>query len=83
MAVLNIRNLPDQVHTRLRLRAARHGRSMEAEARAILADACLAEENQPTASTLQAWVDSLYGAGKPQQVVEALLAERRRESAQD
>jgi plasmid stability protein len=83
MAVLNIRNLPDQVHSRLRLRAARHGRSMEAEARAILADVCLAEESQQTASTLQDWVDSLYGASKPQQVVEALLTERRRESAQD
>jgi plasmid stability protein len=34
MAVLNIRNLPDAVHRELRKRAAGHGRSIEAEARA-------------------------------------------------
>jgi plasmid stability protein len=37
MATLNIRRLPDEVHARLRLHAARAGRSMEAEARAIVA----------------------------------------------
>jgi plasmid stability protein len=41
MATLNIRNLPDDVHHRLRMRAAEHGRSMEAEARVILTEACL------------------------------------------
>ena len=40
MAILNIRKLPDDVHARLRLRAAHNGRSMEAEAREILAQAC-------------------------------------------
>lgn len=39
MATLLIRDLDDQVKARLRLRAAEHGRSMEAEARAILASA--------------------------------------------
>ncbi len=39
MAALNIRNLDETVKRRLQLRAARHGRSMEAEARAILAEA--------------------------------------------
>jgi antitoxin FitA len=39
LSALSIRNLDDRVKERLRLRAARHGRSMEAEARAILADA--------------------------------------------
>lgn len=39
MAALTIRNLDDSVKRRLRSRAARHGRSMEAEARAILTDA--------------------------------------------
>jgi hypothetical protein len=34
-------------------------------------------------SALQDWVDSLYGASKPQQVVDELLAERRRESARE
>ena len=40
MAVLNIRNLPDDVHARLRLRAAKAGHSMEAEAREILTTVC-------------------------------------------
>lgn len=38
MAVLTIRDLDDDVRDRLRVRAASHGRSMEAEVRAILAD---------------------------------------------
>ena len=36
---LLIRNLPNEVKTELRVRAARHGRSMEEEARLILAAA--------------------------------------------
>ncbi len=39
MAVLTVRNLPEKVHRALKVRAARHGRSTEAEVRAILADA--------------------------------------------
>jgi plasmid stability protein len=36
-ATLTIRNLPEPVKQRLRMQAASHGRSMEAEAREILA----------------------------------------------
>ena len=39
MSAVSIRNLDDRVKERLRLRAARHGRSMEAEMRAILTEA--------------------------------------------
>lgn len=39
LAALSIRNLDDQVKDRLRVRAASHGRSMEAEVRAIITDA--------------------------------------------
>lgn len=39
MAALSIRDLDDEVKQRLRTRAARHGRSMEAEVRAILEEA--------------------------------------------
>ena len=39
MATLTIRGLDDDIRDRLRLRAATHGRSMEAEARSILAEA--------------------------------------------
>ncbi|MCO8164248.1 plasmid stabilization protein [Pseudomonas sp. 21LCFQ010] len=37
MAVLTVRNVPDEVHRALRVRAAQHGRSTEAEIREILA----------------------------------------------
>lgn len=39
MAGVSIRGLDDGVRDRLRVRAARHGRSMEAEIRAILVEA--------------------------------------------
>jgi len=39
MAMLTVRNLPDDVHRALRVRAAHHGRSTEAEVREILANA--------------------------------------------
>lgn len=39
MAMLTIRNIPDQVHRGLRMRAAQRGHSMEAEVRAILESA--------------------------------------------
>ena len=38
MAMLTVRNLPDDVHRALRVRAALHGRSTEAEVREILAE---------------------------------------------
>jgi plasmid stability protein len=39
MGSLNVRNLSDATHKALRVQAARNGRSMEAEVRAILDDA--------------------------------------------
>jgi plasmid stability protein len=39
MAMLTVRNLPDEVHRALRMRAAQHGHSTEAEVREILASA--------------------------------------------
>ena len=48
MAMLTVRNLPDEVHQALRVQAAINGRSMEAEARAILKSAVLSgDSNQP------------------------------------
>jgi plasmid stability protein len=44
MATLTIRGLDDQTHSRLRVLAAQHGRSMEAEVRAILAERLSAPE---------------------------------------
>jgi plasmid stability protein len=45
MTAISIRNLAPEVKARLRVRAAEHGRSMEAEIRAILVDA-VAEQRQ-------------------------------------
>lgn len=39
MAMLTVRNLPDEVHRALRVQAAQHGRSTEAEVRALLEEA--------------------------------------------
>ena len=39
MAILTVRKLADEVHRALRVRAAMHGRSTEAEVRAILENA--------------------------------------------
>ena len=83
MAILNIRKLPEDVHKRLRLRAARAGRSMEAEARAILAEACKHDDNLLPISGLQDWVDRLYGDNKPTNVVSKLISERRSEAAKE
>ena len=46
MADLSIRDLDDSIHEKLRLRAARHGHSLAAEIRMILA-AAAAEEDRP------------------------------------
>ncbi|MFB9619792.1 FitA-like ribbon-helix-helix domain-containing protein [Brooklawnia cerclae] len=40
MAVLTVRNVPDEVHRALRVQAAEHGRSTEAEVREICGDGC-------------------------------------------
>ncbi|MEP7101484.1 MAG: plasmid stabilization protein [Burkholderiales bacterium] len=39
MAMLTVRNVSDEVHRALRMRAAKHGHSMEAEVREILESA--------------------------------------------
>lgn len=48
MASLTIRNLDERTKAQLRIRAARHGRSMEEEVRTILRDAI--EARQPAGS---------------------------------
>ena len=46
MATLTIRNIETTVKERLRMRAARHGRSMEAELRSILDQVLDADEDR-------------------------------------
>jgi len=81
MATLTIRNIPDEIRDRLRERAARAGRSMEAELRRIVEEAALAADQARSARALQEWVDEIYGGDKPRKVVDELLAERRREAS--
>jgi antitoxin FitA len=47
LSALSIRNLDDRVKERLRVRAACHGRSMEAEVRAILTEAVAEQGEAP------------------------------------
>lgn len=83
MTNLNVRKLPDRVAARLRVRAARAGRSMEAEAREILSQASLGRGRASGPADLQRFVDTLYRNKKPSGVVKELLAERRREARRE
>lgn len=58
MAAITIRKLPDEAKQRLRMRAAAHGRSMEAEARDILLDAL-----EATGQADLSWVEQLIAVG--------------------
>lgn len=55
MAVITVRNLDDDVQKRLKMRAAAHGRSMEAEARDILTAAVSSN------SMIVDWVEAARG----------------------
>lgn len=61
MAALSIRGLDDAVRDKLRVRAARHGRSMEAEVRAILVEA--ADETEPPADLVSALLERFGAIG--------------------
>ncbi len=54
MANVNVRNLPDEVHRAIRIQAAQHGRSTEAEIRAILERAAKPENRVKLGSLLAA-----------------------------
>ena len=54
MAILTVRNVPDDVHRALRVRAAQHGRSTEAEVREILAAAVKPEKRVRVGEALAA-----------------------------
>ncbi len=74
---LHVRNLDDDLITKLRLRAARHGRSAEAEHREILRQV-LEMEAQPSFDDLAAQLRKLT-AGRKQTPSEILLREGRDE----
>lgn len=61
MSAVTIRNLPDEVHRALKDRAARHGRSTEAEIREILQDAVRPAERVKVGSALAAFGHRFIG----------------------
>ena len=54
MAAVTVRNIPEETHRALKLRAARNGRSTEAEIRRILEDAVSAQTTAGLGSKLAA-----------------------------
>jgi len=77
MAQLIVRNIDDELVARLKLRAAEHGRSAEAEHREILRRA-LAEEPRRSFKELAAQVRAMIG-DRPQTPSEVLQREGRDE----
>jgi plasmid stability protein len=77
MASLSVRNLDDDLVSRLKRRAARHGKSAEAEARDILRRA-LSSEAEVDFDTLAAELRALT-AGRKHTPAEVLLREGRDE----
>jgi plasmid stability protein len=63
MATLTIRGLDDDIRDRLRLRAATHGRSMESEARSILAEALSSPIERSLVDIMLAMRETLAGEG--------------------
>lgn len=61
MATVTVRNLPDEVHRALRLRAAAHGLSTEAEIRQILAQAVQSEGGLRLGAELRRYAEQIGG----------------------
>jgi plasmid stability protein len=57
MASITVRNVPDETHRALRVRAAQNGRSTEAEIREILEEAVRPKERLKIGSELAAFGD--------------------------
>ncbi|SDP29745.1 Plasmid stability protein [Phyllobacterium sp. YR620] len=62
MTSMTIRNLDEKLKSRLRIRAAQHGKSMEDEARDILR-AALAQESNPSKNLAEIIAERFKGLG--------------------
>jgi plasmid stability protein len=62
MATVTVRNLPEEVHRALRIQAARHGRSTEAEIREILAQSTRREGRLLIGTELRQYAGQIGGA---------------------
>jgi len=61
MATVTVRHLPAEVHRALRLRAAEHGRSTEAEIREILAQTVRSDGQLRLGTELRRYAEKLDG----------------------
>ena len=76
---MTIRNLPDEIYDRLRKRAAENKRSMEAEARDLMANALRAKIDQKEAlRRMQEMIERLPPEAQEKISVDSFLAERRK-----
>jgi antitoxin FitA len=81
---LTIRNVDAVVKERLRVRAAQHSRSMEAEARSILSEAVVAERDEPEPNLAEAIRRHFAPSGGVDlKLPPSELATRRRRSSRD
>jgi plasmid stability protein len=82
---LTIRNLDENVKRLLRIRAATHGRAMEAEARDILTRAVLELDDVPTAASIKVGeraisvCDSVRGIWKGRITTDEIMKQTREE----
>lgn len=65
MPTVTVRNLPAEVHRALRVRAAAHGRSTEAEIRDILAQAIRAQGGLRLGTELRRYAERIGGIELP------------------
>ena len=85
MANLTIRDFPDELRDKLRVQAAQNGRSMEAEARRLLAAAltsgvCASSDRSAAGFAVQDWVAKKLGARAVHtDSSEELIRDRRRD----
>jgi plasmid stability protein len=81
MATLTVRNLPDSTRDAIRVAAARHGRSMEAEVRVALESTFKPEKPALTVEERLARIDAAvlkaYAGKRPDWTVDEFIAERR------
>ena len=81
MATLTVRNLPDATRDAIRVAAARHGRSMEAEVRVALEQNFRPDKPVLTAEERLARIDAAvlkaYAGQRPGWTVDDFISERR------
>jgi plasmid stability protein len=80
MATLTIRNLPEKVRDRIRVRAAKRGVSMEAEVRDILTQAAAERDQNLSVADVQRWIAKNRKQPGPDSDSAALIRDRRRET---